>query len=159
MYIYIYTQMKTQHKLVWLNFHEGHISCLNLFFTLNGLKWIMSIKKTTTVQLHHNYATSGNTVHFVPFKFKSYTGKVTFPCLSTSVILNMIDSHCQYSLMIAELSWVGDFLLLFFMLVFTRFLCGVSHPLLSSTWTPTEVNFDGSSGSGISSGPSTWRRT
>lgn len=33
------------------------------------------------------------------------------------------------------------------------------HPLLSSTWTPTEVNLDRSSGSGISSGPSTCRKT
>lgn len=34
----------------------------------------------------------------------------------------------------------------------------IADPLLSSTCTPTEVNLDGSSGSGISSGPSTYRR-
>lgn len=34
----------------------------------------------------------------------------------------------------------------------------ITDPLLSSTCTPTEVNLDGSSGSGISSGPSTYRR-
>ena len=38
-----------------------------------------------------------------------------------------------------------------------RKMC-VAHPLSSSTCTPTEVNLDGSSGSGISSGPSTYRR-
>lgn len=34
----------------------------------------------------------------------------------------------------------------------------ITDPLLSSTCTPTEVNLDGSSGSGISSGPSTYRK-